>query len=129
MVVKKSPPQSVNTATIECDIVIFGIRRTVLKISSHCWKRNEEFRTSKKVKVKENLANWLLNDKIIQGLVQQISEKEVWFEGVNPDWPPWKYYGYKGAIDKRNGLVYLLIFFLDDNNLELIGVITVYPCE
>ena len=101
----------------------------VLKISSHYWKRNEEFRASKKVKVKENLANWLLDEQVIQGFVKQINEKEVWFEGVNPDWPPWKYYGYKGAIDQRNGLVYLLIFFLDDDNPELLGVITVYPFE
>ena len=57
MVVKKSPPESINTITDKCEIVIFGIRRTVLKISPHCWKRNEEFRASKKVKVKENLVN------------------------------------------------------------------------
>ena len=30
---------------------------------------------------------------------------------------------------KRNDTDYLIIFFLDDNNPELIGVITVYPCE
>jgi hypothetical protein len=66
---------------------------------------------------------------VIKNLTQQINEKEVWFEGINAKRPSWKYYGYKGAIDPRNGLVYLLIFFLDDNNPELIGVITAYPGE
>ncbi|CAG8846400.1 16309_t:CDS:2, partial [Racocetra persica] len=47
--------------------------------------------------------------------------------GVNIDWPAWKYYGHDELIDKRSGLNYLMIFFLDDNNSEVIGVLTVYP--
>lgn len=50
-------------------------------------------------------------------------------EGTYPDWPAWKYYGCDSVEDKRNGLNYLMIFFLDDDNPELIGVITVYPSE
>ncbi|MCE8163466.1 MAG: hypothetical protein I3273_05500 [Candidatus Moeniiplasma glomeromycotorum] len=108
MAIKKEPPiEPINTTTTNCKIVIFGIHRTVLKISPHCWKRNEEFRQSKKKKVRESLNQYLLSKKEIKELVQQINEKEVWFEGINTDWPAWKYYGYKGAIDKRNGLVYL----------------------
>jgi len=34
---------------------MLGIRRTVLKISPHFLKRNEEFKASKKAKIKENL--------------------------------------------------------------------------
>ncbi|CAI2186707.1 4790_t:CDS:2 [Funneliformis geosporum] len=67
--------------------VIFGLLRTVLKISPHCWKRNEEFQASKKAKVKENLANWLLDKEVIKNLIQQLKEKEVWFEGVNANCP------------------------------------------
>jgi hypothetical protein len=51
------------------------------------------------------------------------------FEGTNSDWPAWKYYAYEPVIDKRNNLSYRIVFFLDDNNPEIIGVITVYPCE
>ena len=77
MVAKQPPPEPTNTITHNCDIVIFGISRTVLKISPHCWKRNKEFQASKKVKVKENLANWLLDKEVIKNLIQQLKEKEV----------------------------------------------------
>ena len=56
MTVKKPPQESANTITDKCDILMLGIRRTVLKISPHCWKRNLEFKASKKVKVKDNLS-------------------------------------------------------------------------
>jgi len=80
---KKPPQEPVNTTTTDCDIEMLGIRRTVLKISPHCWKRNEEFRASKKVKIKENLANWLLDEKIIKDFVQQLDKKEPEEEGVD----------------------------------------------
>lgn len=66
---------------------------------------------------------------MIRDLVQQIREEDIWFEGINSKWPAWKYYGHDGLEDKRNGLNYLMIFFLDDNNPELLGVITIYPHE
>lgn len=56
MTVKKPPQEPANTITDKCDILMLGIRRTVLKISPHCWKRNLEFKASKKVKVKDNLS-------------------------------------------------------------------------
>ena len=77
MVVKKSPPEPINTITTGCDVIIFDIRRMVLKISPHYWKRNEEFRQSKKKKVRENLIQYLLSKKEIKDLVQQINDKEV----------------------------------------------------
>lgn len=78
MAIKKEPPiEPINTTTTNCKIVIFGIHRTVLKISPHCWKRNEEFRQSKKKKVRESLNQYLLSKKEIKELVQQINEKEV----------------------------------------------------
>ena len=129
MVVKKQPSEPINTTTDNCNVLVRGIRRTVLKISPHCWKRNEEFRQSQKKKVRDHLEKYLLNERVIKDLVQQISEDGIWFEGVNSDWPAWKYYGHDELIDERNDLSYLIIFFLDDNNPELIGVITVYPCE
>ncbi|CAG8845528.1 21784_t:CDS:2 [Gigaspora margarita] len=82
---EEQPPEPINTTTDECEVVILGFKRTILKISSHCWKRNEEFRASQKFKVKENLANWLLDKEIIKDLVQQLREEEVWFEGINAD--------------------------------------------
>jgi hypothetical protein len=52
MVNKRQPPiEPINTTTTKCEVVIFDVRRTVLKISPHCWKRNEEFRQSKKKKL------------------------------------------------------------------------------
>ncbi|CAH1755901.1 1415_t:CDS:10 [Entrophospora sp. SA101] len=66
---------------LECDVVIFGIRRTILKISPHLQKRNEEFHQSKKKKFRENLSQYLLDDKVIKDFVQQLREEEVWFEG------------------------------------------------
>jgi hypothetical protein len=62
---------------------MLGIRRTVLKIIPHYRKRNEEFRSSKKAKIKENLANWLLDEKIIKDFVQQLDKKEPEEEGVD----------------------------------------------
>jgi hypothetical protein len=70
---KKPPQEPANTITIDCDIEMLGIRRTVLKISPHFLKRNEEFRSSKKTKIKENLANWLLDDKVI--MIYKISNE------------------------------------------------------
>jgi hypothetical protein len=78
MVAQKQPPtEPINTATTECEVVIFGILRTVLKISPHCWKRNKEFHQSKKKKVQEHLDQYLLSKKEIRELVQQINDKEV----------------------------------------------------
>ena len=77
MVAKKQPPEPINTITTNCNVLIRGLRRTVLKISPHCWKRNEEFRQSKKKKIKENLENYLLGEKVIKDLVQQISEDGI----------------------------------------------------
>jgi len=71
----------------------------------------------------------LLDKKIIRDLVQQIREEYIWFEGINSEQPNWRYYGHDELEDKRNGLNYLMIFFLDDDNPEIIGVITVYPFE
>ena len=77
MIVKSPPFEPINTITIDCDIRLFNNHRTILKISPHCWKRNEEFRASKKKKVKDNLTNYLLNDKVIRDLVHQITEERV----------------------------------------------------
>jgi len=124
---KQSPPEPANLTTTDCDITILGIKRNVLKISPHCWKRNEEFRDSKKKIIQENLNQYLLDKKVIRDLVQQIREEYIWFEGISKKWPAWKYYGHDGLVDKRNNLSYLMIFLLDDDNPEIIGVITVYP--
>ena len=129
MVIEKPPQEPANTITTDCDITILGIRRTVLKISPHCWKRNEELRASKKTKVSQNLDQYLLDKKVIRDLVHQIREEDIWLEGINAKRPSWKYYGHSELVDKRNGLNYLIIFFLDDNVPEIIGVITVYPYE
>ena len=126
MTIQKPPQGPSNTITDKCDIKILGIRRKVLKISSHCWKRNEEFRNSKKKKIRENLEKWLLNNEVIKDFIQQLDGKKVRKEGINTEWPAWKYYSYEPVIDKRSEMAYLIIFFLDDNNPELIGVITVY---
>jgi len=48
---KQAPPEPANLTTTDCNVAILGIRRTILKISSHCWERNEEFQNSKKEKV------------------------------------------------------------------------------
>jgi len=64
---------------------MLGVRRTVLKISPHLFKRNNEFRASKKVKIKENLTNWLLDDQVIKNFVQQLHEKEPEDEGDHKD--------------------------------------------
>ena len=85
MVVKKPPQEPVNTITGECDIIMLSIRRTVLKISPHCWKRNAEFQASKKVKVKDNLNQWLLDKEVIKDFVQQLHEKEPQDEGVHKE--------------------------------------------
>ena len=54
MVEKKTPPEPTNLITDKCEVIIRGIRRTVLKIDwLHLKKRNEEFRASKKKKIKE----------------------------------------------------------------------------
>ena len=129
MTILKPPQEPANTTADKCNIKILGIRRKILKISPHCWKRNEEFRQSKKKKIRENLEKWLLDDKVIKDFIQQLDNKKVRKEGINNDWPAWKYYSYEPVVDKRNGMIYLIIFFLDDNNPETIGVITVYPCE
>ena len=54
---KKPSQEPANAITTKCDIEMLGVRRTVLKISPHFLKRNEEFRDSKKIKIKKNLAN------------------------------------------------------------------------
>jgi hypothetical protein len=83
MTAKKPPQEPANTITTDCDIEMLGIRRTVLKISPHYLKRNEEFRTSKKKKIRENLNNWLLDEKIIKDFVQQLDKKEPEEEGID----------------------------------------------
>jgi hypothetical protein len=127
MTAKKPPQEPINTITIDCDVEILGITRTVLKISPHFEKHNEEFRSSKKKKIRENLEQYLLDKKVIKDFVQQLHKKEPEFEGTHTNWEAWKYYVYKPVIDKRSDTDYLITFFLDDNNPELIGVITVYP--
>jgi hypothetical protein len=76
MTVKKPPREPNKTITTDCDIIILGIRRTILKISPHFQKRDEEFRASKKTKIKENLDQYLLSEKEIKEFVQQLHEKE-----------------------------------------------------
>jgi hypothetical protein len=83
MTAKKPPQEPANTATTDCDIEMLGIRRTVLKISPHLFKRNEEFRVSKKVKIKGNLENYLLDEKVIKDFVQQLDKKEPEEEGID----------------------------------------------
>lgn len=85
MIGKKPSQEPANTTTTDCDITILGIKRTILKISPHYQKRNEEFRHSRKKKIRENLDKYLLNDKVIKNFVQQLHEKEPEDEGVNKD--------------------------------------------
>ena len=129
MMAKKPPQEPTNTITIDCDIEMLGICRTVLKISPHCWKRNEEFRASKKTKIKENLSQWLLDDQVIKDFVQQLDKKEPEEEGVDKVWKNLKYYGYQPVIDGRNDMAYRIIWLHDDYHPEIIGIITVYPFE
>jgi hypothetical protein len=124
---QQSPKIPVGTVAVDCDKVIFDIKRIVLKVSPHYKKRNEEFQRSKKMKVKENLSRWLLDEEIIRNFIQQINQEDIWFVGIHPNWPAWKYYGCDGIIDQRNDLNYVIIFFLDDDNPEVIGMVTVYP--
>lgn len=130
MVEKKTLQEPTNLITDKCDVVIRGIRRTVLKIDwLHIKKRNDEFRNSKKKKIRENLDQYLLNPSIIKGFVQQLEGKQLRDEGVKKDWPNWKYLGYDEVIDKRNGMNYRILILIDDDNPEIVGVITVYPFE
>ena len=76
MVIQKPPQEPANTITTDCDITILGICRTVLKISHHFLKRNEEFRQSKKKKIRENLEKWLLDDEAIKNFIQQLDGKK-----------------------------------------------------
>lgn len=85
MTAKKPPREPYNTITTDCDIIMLGIRRTVLKISPHFQKRNEEFRASKKAKIKENLDQYLLSEKEIKEFVQQLHKKEPEDEGIHKD--------------------------------------------
>ena len=82
---KQPPKEPIGVITINCNKTILGIRRTVLKISPHYQKRNEEFRTSKKKKIKENLKQWLLDEKVIKSFIQQINDNKIRKEGVHPD--------------------------------------------
>ena len=77
MTIQKQTSEPANTTTDKCAVVIFGFKRTILKISPHCWKRNGEFRNSKKIKVKKNLTNWLLDKEVIKSFIQQLREEEV----------------------------------------------------
>ena len=127
--VKQPPQEPINTITDKCDILMLGIRRTVLKISPHCWKRNLEFQASKKAKIKDNLNRWLLDKEIIKEFVQQLNKKEPEEEGVDKVWKNLKYYGYQPVIDKRNDMSYRIIWLHDDYHPEIIGVMSVYPFE
>ena len=128
MVKKKRPKEPNNPITDKCDVIIRGIRRTDLKIDwSHIDEHNEEFRNSKKKKVKENLNQWLLDKEVIKDFVQQLEGKKLRDEGVHKDWPHWKYYGYDKVIDKRNGKKYRILIFLDDECPNFVRVVTVYP--
>ena len=60
MTEKKPPQEPINTIIADCDIEILGIKRKVLKISPHFEKRNEEFRASKKAKIKNNLNQMII---------------------------------------------------------------------
>ena len=79
-------------------------------------------------KVRENLEQYLLNSNIIKDFVQQLEKKPLRSEGVKKGWPNWKYFGYDKVVDRRNGMNYRILIFLDDDNPEIIGVLTVYPC-
>jgi hypothetical protein len=83
MIAQKPPQEPTNIITTDCDVVVRGIRRTVLKISPHLFKRNDEFRQSKKKRIKKNLNQYLLDDKIIKNFVQQLDGKKVRSEGIN----------------------------------------------
>lgn len=82
---EKLPQEPDKTITTDCDVVILGIRRTILKISPHLWKRNKEFRASKKTKIKQNLEQYLLSKEEIKGFVQQLHNKDPKEEGINKD--------------------------------------------
>ena len=77
MASEQPPKEPSGTITTDCNKVVLGIRRTILKISPHCWKRNAEFQTSKKEKIKENLSQWLLDKETIKSFVQQINQKDM----------------------------------------------------
>ncbi|CAI2177389.1 3978_t:CDS:10 [Funneliformis geosporum] len=76
MTTKKPPQEPINTTIYKCNIIIFGIKKTVLKISPHYQKRNEEFYQSKKKRIKENLNQYLLDDNIIKDFVQQLNNEK-----------------------------------------------------
>ena len=71
----------------------------------------------------------MLDSEIIKDFVQQLERKQLKNEGVKKAWPSWKYLAYDEVFDKRNGMNYRILILLDDNNPEIIGVITVYPFE
>jgi len=129
MVTKKPPKEPDNPITDKCDVIIHGIRRTILKINdwSHIELHNEEFRNSKKKKIKENLDQYLLTPDVIKDFVQQIREEDMWFERVSSELPTRKVYGCYPITDKRNGKDFLIIFSLDDELSEFIEVITAFP--
>jgi hypothetical protein len=85
MIERKLSREPDKTITEECDIVILGIKRTVLKISPHYLKRNKEFQASKKAKIKQNLDQYLLSKKEIKDFVQQLHNKEPEEEGVDKE--------------------------------------------
>ena len=82
---QKPPHEPANTTTHLCNVVVFGSKRTVLKIVLITKKRNEEFRTSQQKKIKENLTNYLLDDEVIKDFVQQLDGKKVRKEGDIPE--------------------------------------------
>ena len=133
MVAKKPPQEPDNPITdkgtpIKCDVIIRGIRRTILEVDwPHIELHNKEFRSSKKKKIKENLDQYLLTPDIIKNFVQQLEGKRLRDEGINKDKPHWKYYGYDKIIDKRNDKKYRILIFLDDECPEFVGVVTAYP--
>lgn len=128
MASEQPPRKFSNINTYKISAIILDVNRTILEISQHYQKHNDEFRQSKKKKIRESLEQYLLDDKIIKDFVQQLAWRKIWFERTETDSSSLKRYGCK-VIDQRSGLVYLIIFFLDDDNPKLVKVITAHPSD
>ena len=128
---KNKPPTPDNVVEDKkCDVWINKQRRTRLAISHDYEDQNEKYRkglTRRRIILTDKeLVERLITDELIEDvLIPQLNGKELRHHSVNRHWDTWKYYAFSPVYDKRNK-PYRLVWFLDDDDPEFLGVIDCY---
>jgi len=129
--IKKQPSTPANVATGKtCEVIINSQRRTRLAISHDYEDQNEKYKkglAKRGIKLTpQELAERLITDELIEKVfIPQLNGKELRHHSIHRHWDDWKYYAFSPVYDKR-GKEYRIVWFLDDNDPEFLGIVDCY---